>query len=342
MQNGYNQVLIKDFAVILSIVFLLVGLALILGGATALTDGASALARRMGVSELVVGLTVVAFGTSAPELAISLISAIDGSPELAVGNAVGSNIFNILVIVGITALVRPIIVTRSLMTNEIPLVVLSSVVLLVMANGPLLDGGATAMITRADGIILMLFFVIFMRYTFSQARTMPAGATEATAAEAAAAAEKPMGVWKAIAFVAAGLVALVGGGQLFVEGASDIARAFGVSDAVIGLTIVACGTSLPELATSVTAALKGKPGIAVGNVIGSNIFNIFLVLGASATIAPLRLGNITNIDLLTLTGASLLFWIFGWLFSERTITRAEGAVMTACYIGYIAWLVANA
>ena len=319
---------------ILSIIYLVVGLALILAGANFLTDGASAIARRMGISDLVVGLTVVAFGTSAPELAISLISAVSGSTELAVGNVVGSNIFNILIIIGITSLVMPMKIERSIMANEIPLVILSSAVLLVMANTPLLDGSAEAVISRSDGIVLLLFFAIFMRYTFAQAKKGPADDPMADAGR------KPeMAVWKSVVWVFGGLAALIFGGDRFVAGASDIAAAMGVSEAVIGLTIVAMGTSLPELATSITAAVKGKPGIALGNVIGSNIFNVFMVLGASATVAPLRLGAIGNFDLLTLMGASLLFWLFGWFFRERTITRAEGAVLVVCYAAYTSLLI---
>lgn len=323
----------------LSIVYLLGGLILILGGANYLTDGSSAVARRMGISDLVVGLTVVAFGTSTPELAIGIISAIQGNAELAVGNTVGSNIFNILAIIGITSIVRPIKVEKSIMTNEIPLVILSSIVLIVMANGPLLDGDPSAIITRIDGIILLLFFAIFMRYTFAQARTK--GDNDDPAAQTAT--KRPsLSMWRSILFIIGGLAALVFGGDLFVDGASEIARRFGVSDAVIGLTIVAVGTSLPELAASVTAAVKGMPGLAIGNVIGSNIFNIFLVLGSAATIAPLPLGNVTNIDLGVLLFASLLFWVFGQFFKTRTFTRSEGVLMAACYIGYMIWLVISA
>lgn len=322
---------------LLNIFFLLLGLVLILVGANALTDGASAIARRWGVSDLVIGLTVVAFGTSAPELTISIISAINGSTAMAIGNVVGSNIFNVLVIVGVTALFAPIKVERGIMTNEIPLVILAALVLLTMGNGPLLDGTAHPLISRVDGIILLLFFAIFMRYTFAQAKS---GASEST--ENAETDSKPMPLWKAIVWVLGGLAGLIYGGDRFVAGASGIASDFGVSDAIIGLTIVAAGTSLPELATSVTAALKGKSGMAIGNVIGSNIFNIFLVLGATATVRPLGFGDIGNPDLLVLTGACMLFWIFGWFFKERTITRVEGGLMTLCYIGYIAALIVKA
>lgn len=324
----------------LSIVYLAVGLALILAGANFLTDGASALAKRMGVSDLVIGLTVVAFGTSAPELVISLLSAVEGNPGMAVGNIVGSNIFNILAIIGITAMVRPITVGKSIMANEIPLVILSSAVLLVMGNTPLLDGADVPSITRADGIVLLLFFALFMRYTFAQAHKIPEPG-EDPAAEAGASVMR-MGLWRSIVYIVGGLAGLIYGGDRFVAGASRIASLMGVSDAVVGLTVVAMGTSLPELATSVAAAMKGRPGIAVGNVIGSCVFNVFMILGLSATVTPLSLSGIGNADLLTLLGASLLFWITGWIIRERTITRGEGTFMTACYIAYTAWLVANA
>lgn len=325
---------------ILDIIYLVAGLALILAGANWLTDGSSAIARKWGVSDLVVGLTVVAFGTSAPELVISVMSAINGNSGIAIGNVVGSNIFNIFAIIGITALVAPIKIERSIMTKDIPLVVLSAIALLVMGNSPLLDGATDRSVTRVDGILLLLFFAIFMRHTFSTARQQEASPEKNVTPEITGA-TKPMSTLKSTLYVIFGLAALIIGGDRFVDGASAIASAMGVSDAVIGLTIVAAGTSLPELATSVAAAVKGKPGIALGNVIGSNIFNIFLVLGCSATIRPLPFGSISNFDLLTLTGACLLFWIFGWFFKQRTITRVEGAILTLCYVGYIAFLLAK-
>ncbi|MCM1349075.1 MAG: calcium/sodium antiporter [Firmicutes bacterium] len=326
----------------MSILILLGGLLLILGGANYLTDGASDIARRMGISDLIVGLTVVAFGTSAPELAISLISALNNSAGLAVGNVVGSNIFNTLVIIGVTAMVSPIVVRKSILTADIPLVLLSALVLLVMSNGPLLDGSSSALISRVDGILLLCFFAVFMRYTFAQAKALPEGeAVKEPAAETVAANSKQLPLWRALIYVVGGLAALVWGGQLFVQGASDIAKGFGVSEAVIGLTVVAAGTSLPELAASVVAALKGRTEMALGNVIGSNIFNIFLVLGSAATISPLPLGGIGNFDLLTLTGACLLFWVFGWFFAERKITLIEGAVLACCYVAYTALLILN-
>lgn len=320
---------------LLNILFLLLGLVLILVGANTLTDGASAVAKRWGVSDLVIGLTIVAFGTSAPELAISFISALNGSAEMAVGNVVGSNIFNILVIIGVTAMFSPIKIEKSIMTNEIPLVILSAIALLAIGNGPILDGDTSSIVSRVDGILLLLFFTIFMRYTFAQAKSTPQEGQEAEIKGD----NKIMPLWKSVLWIIGGLAALVYGGDRFVAGASGIASALGVSDAIIGLTIVAAGTSLPELATSVTAALKGKTGIALGNVIGSNIFNIFMVLGVTATVRPLSFGGIGNLDLLVLTCASLLFWIFGWFFRQRTITRTEGAILTAGYIAYVTVLI---
>lgn len=318
----------------MGIIWLVVGLALILWGANMLTDGSSAIARRMGVSDLVVGLTIVAFGTSAPELVISLISGISGSAGLAIGNVVGSNIFNVLVIVGATALLSPIKVDKGIMTNEIPLVILASLALFVIGSSSYLGGGVPV-ISRVDGILLLLFFAVFMRYVFSQAKI--SNSQEGEIKE-----EKPMAIWKAIAFTLIGLGALVFGGDRFVAGASAIAAGLGVSQAVIGLTIVAAGTSLPELATSVVAAIKGRPGLAVGNVVGSCIFNIFMILGLTATITPLPFSGIGMVDLLVLLGSAILFWIVGWFFRERTITRWEGAVMVAFYVAFTAWLVSKA
>lgn len=316
------------------ILWLILGLVLILVGANALTDGSAAIARRMGISDLVVGLTVVAFGTSAPELVISVIAACNGSAPLAIGNVVGSNIFNILAIIGITALVRPIVVERSVMTMEIPMLILSSVILLIFGNSGFLDGTGENIVSRVNGIMLLIFFLLFMRYTFAAAHRSEEGDAPQPAEEEA----RPLPMWRACLYVVAGLAALIWGGDRFVDGASGIAASWGISEAVIGLTIVAAGTSLPELATSIVAAVKGKPGLAVGNVIGSNIFNVLMVLGLSSTITPLPFGTIGNYDLLTLLGASLAFYLFGWFFRERTITRIEGALLTCGYIAYIALL----
>ena len=315
----------------MDVVWLIIGLLLILGGANWLTDGASAIAKKWGVSDLIIGLTVVAFGTSTPELSIGIISALKGSAPLAIGNVVGSNIFNIFVIIGVVALVHPIQIEKSVLNTQIPLVILSSVALLAIGCGPWLGVPGASKIIRPEGILLFLFFLIFMRYTFSQARS--ASPSDPSAQQASSIGT--MNIWKAIGLVVVGLAALVAGGDRFVSGASGIAASLGMSEALIGLTIVAAGSSLPELATSIMAAIKGKTGIAVGNVIGSNIFNIFMVLGITATIYPLPFGGIGVADLLIMTAASILFWIFGRQFGEKIINRWEGGVLLICYIGYI-------
>ena len=317
----------------LNVILLIGGLALILLGANGLTDGAAAVAKRFKISDLVIGLTIVACGTSAPELVISTMSALSGSADMAIGNVVGSNIFNVLAIIGVTALVLPIKVGEGRLSKEIPLVILASLVLAFCANDVLLDGGSTNAISRIDGLILLCFFLIFLRYTFAIARN---GGEEAEGEKI-----KEMPMWKSVLFILGGLAGLIYGGQLFVDGASGVASSLGVSESIIGLTIVAGGTSLPELATSVTAALKKNSGIAVGNVIGSNLFNIFFVLGRSSTISPLPLGGITNLDLMVMVGSTILFWLVGWFFKKRTITRVEGALMVACYVAYTVYLIAQ-
>ena len=319
---------------ILNLLTLIGGLILILLGANGLTDGAASVAKRFKISDLVIGLTIVAFGTSAPELVISVLSSIQGSAEMAIGNVVGSNIFNVLMIIGCTSLVLPMQVGQGTMSKEIPLVILSSLALTFFANDIILDGGERNVISRIDGLVLLCFFMIFMRYTFAIARN---GSEEQSEEQKV----KELPMWKSLAFIIGGLAGLIIGGQLFVDGASGVARSLGVSYSIIGLTLVAGGTSLPELATSITAALKKNSGIAVGNVIGSNLFNIFFVLGCSATISPLPMGGINNIDMAVLVGSSVLFWLVGWFFKKRTITRIEGALLVVCYIGYTAFLISQ-
>ena len=320
----------------MDMIWLLVGVALIIFAANWLTDGAASIARRFGISDLVVGLTVVAFGTSTPELSISIVSALQGNAPMAIGNVVGSNIFNILVIIGVVALIRPITVQRSLMVNDIGLVVVSALALLAIGYGDVLGDGTARIVSRVNGILLLFFFFIFLRYTFSQAKS---GQHEDDPAAEKGAARKVLPLWRSIIKVVAGLAGLVYGGDRFVAGASGLALSLGMSEAVVGLTIVAAGTSLPELAASVAAAVKGNSGIAIGNVIGSNIFNIFLVLGTTATISPLPFGGISHFDLVVMMLASFTFWLFCWKFGRRTITRPEGAVLVAFYIAYIIYQV---
>lgn len=314
----------------LNILLLVGGLALILVGANILTDGSSAIARKMNVSDLVIGLTIVAFGTSAPELVISLTASLGGSSGIALGNVVGSNIFNVLVIVGCTALIMPLSVGAGTLSREIPLVILSSFVLYFCSSDMLLDGSGENVISRAEGLILLAFFLIFLRYTFSIAKD---GGGDPGAAV------KQMPVWRAVVYVVAGLAGLVFGGRWFVQGASELALSLGVSEETVGLTIVALGTSLPELATSIVAAVKRQPGIAIGNVVGSSLFNVFFIVGASATVSPLRVGEISGVDFFALIGSSILLYLVGRLIGKRTVTRGEGAVMVALYVAYTVYLI---
>jgi len=326
----------------MNILLLIGGLILILLGANGLTDGAASVAKRFRIPPIVIGLTIVAFGTSAPELTVSVSSALKGSADIAIGNVVGSNIFNTLMIVGCTALFAPIVITRNTLRKEIPLCILSSIVLLICANDVFLDKASENILNRVDGLLLLCFFVIFMGYTFAIA-SKPV-TTEQQAEHPVIEEEteiKSLPWWQSILYIIGGLAALIYGGQLFVDGATGIARNLGVSESIIGLTLVAGGTSLPELATSIVAALKKNPEIAIGNVIGSNLFNIFFVLGCSASITPLHLSGITNFDLFTLVGSSILLWLFGLFFAKRTITRIEGAIMILCYVAYTVVLIYN-
>lgn len=319
----------------MNIFFLVGGLVLILLGANGLTDGAASVAKQFRIPSIVIGLTIVAFGTSAPELTVSVSSALKGSADIAIGNVVGSNIFNTLMIVGCTALFAPIAITRNTLKKEIPLCILSSVALWVCANDVFLDHSAENILNRADGLLLLCFFAIFMGYTFAIA--FPSG--QASAEGSGEEEIKLLPWWKSVIYILGGLAALVYGGQLFVNGATGIARSLGVSESVIGLTLVAGGTSLPELATSIVAALKKNPEIAIGNVIGSNLFNIFFVLGCSASITPLHLTGITNFDLFALVMSGILMWFFGLFFAKRTITRMEGGILVLCYVAYTAYLI---
>ena len=312
---------------LLNILFVVIGIILVLWGADRMTDGAVALAERMNIPQIVIGLTIVAMGTSAPELFVSLVSAIKGTPDLAVGNVVGSNIFNTLLIVGCSAMVAPMVISASTVKKDIPFAVGASMLLL----GAILMGSD---ISRLDGLVLLAGFALFMVYTFRMAMQKPADGSET------AVAQKPAGVWLNLLYVVAGLAGLVLGSNLFVESASDVARQLDVSEGVIGLTIVAGGTSLPELATSVVAARKGNSGIAIGNVLGSNVLNILLILGAAGLICPMQVQGITLVDFAMMTISVLLLWLFSY--TKLTVARWEGAVLTAIFLGYMGWLVAGA
>ncbi len=309
---------------ILNIVLIVIGVAMVLYGADRLTEGASALARRMNVPEIIIGLTIVAAGTSAPELFVSLVSALKGTPGLAVGNVVGSNTINSMMIVGCAAMVAAMTISRSTVKKDIPFSVGASLLLLLLA----LDH----FMSRLDGIILLVGFAAFMAYTLYTAKSNMK--EEKTVQPAAS--QNP---WKNALFIIGGLAMLVVGSNLFVDSASDVALALGVSEGVVGLTIVAGGTSLPELATSVVAARKGQSAIAIGNVIGSNVFNILLILGVTATICPLEIEGITTIDMAVMLLSVALVWLFS--FTKFTVERWEGAVLVGGYLVYLVWLITS-
>ena len=308
---------------ILNVLFILVGIVLVLWGADRLTDGAVAVAEKMKMPQIVIGLTIVAMGTSMPEFCVSLVSALKGTTDLAVGNIVGSNIFNTLLIVGVSAWVAPMTILKSTVRKDIPFALFASVILLVMC----LDGN----ISRLDAGILFVLFLIFMYVTLKGAKTKDDDTTAKT--DSIEDNKKPMAAWLSIVWIIVGLACLIGGSNLFVEGATKVAEHIGVSEAVIGLTIVAGGTSLPELATSVVSARKGNSGIAIGNVLGSNVFNILAILGVTGVITPMHLQGITMLDLSMMVVSTLLVWLFS--FTKYKIARWEGIVLTIVFIGYM-------
>ena len=294
---------------------------MVLYGADRLTEGASALARKMNVPEIIIGLTIVAAGTSAPELFVSMASALKGTPDLAVGNVVGSNTMNCMLIVGCAAMVAPMTISHSTVKKDIPFSVGASLLLMLLALNSFLG--------RVDGIILLLGFAAFMAYTLRQAKTDKADEVQA----------EPSSVWKNVLFLLGGLLLLAVGSNVFVGHASSLALALGVSEGVVGLTVVAGGTSLPELATSVVAARKGQSAIAIGNVIGSNVFNILLILGLTATISPLQITGITTIDMAVMLLSVALVWLFS--FTRFTVERWEGALLVGGYLVYLCWLITS-
>lgn len=315
---------------LLNALWIVVGVVLVLWGADRLTEGAVAVAERLRVPQIVIGLTIVALGTSMPELCVSVVSALKGIPDLAVGNVVGSNIFNALLIVGVAALVAPMTILRSTVFKDVPCALVASVVLLMMCQNDWV-------ITRLDGAILFVFFLVFMRLTIKGATSAQPAPQEAEEKEASAG-KQPMKGWLAGLWMVVGLAALIGGSNLFVGGATEVARALNVSDAVIGLTIVAGGTSLPELATSVVAAKKGNSGIAIGNVLGSNVLNILFILGLTGMISPMHIEGITNVDLYMMLVSTIMIWFFS--FTKYTIERWEGAVLVLTFGGYMWYLLA--
>lgn len=353
----------------INIVLLVLGVIIVLKGADWLTDGAVNIATRFGVSQMVIGLTIVAMGTSMPEFCVSMVSALKGTPDLAVGNVVGSNTLNTLLIVGCSALVAPIMVKRSSVKRDIPFAVVASLLMLLFC----LDGA----IGRVDAAVFFAGFCLFMFVTLkyakttegpaasvatngaatataiSEASTSQASSSEASSSETSAPeasssetsapkASQASGtsMLKAVVMLVVGLLCLIAGSNMFVDNASFVASSLGVSDAVIGLTIVAGGTSLPELATSMVSAKKGNSDIAIGNVIGSNVFNILMIIGITGLVKPMHIAGITTLDLIMMLASMLLMWFF--CRTTYKVKRWEGAVLTIVYLAYLTWLVMNA
>lgn len=316
----------------MDILLLIVGLGLILAGANFLTDGSAALAQRFRVPEFIIGLTVIAVGTSTPELVVSVLSAIAGKSDVAIGNVVGSNLFNVFVILGICALIRPLPLTAGNVRRDIPFGVIASLLLVGLAMDSFICGGAADRIGRVDGAVMLTLYVALIWYTIRHTERPAATAPEENA-------KRPMRGWLMTVMIVGGLAGLVFGGEMFLGSATSIARSLGISESVIAITLVAGGTSLPELASSLVSLYKGKADMALGNVIGSNVANILLILGLSATIHPLSMGGITVWDLLMVVLSAVLLFVTAFTFKRKSIDRWEGAIFLAIYVAYIWYLI---
>ena len=315
---------------ILSIILLIVGLILLVKGADFFVDGSSSIAKALRIPSIIIGLTFVAFGTSAPEAAVSIIAGIKGQNDIAMGNVVGSNLFNLLAVVGICAIIKPINIERQIIVKEYPFSIVATLALVILSCDMFFNNTVNSL-SRSDGIVILLFFAIFLYSIITTALQ----SRENNSAEDAQKPKYSMG--KGILFSILGLAGIIGGGQLVVNSATSIAQSFGISEALIGLTIVAIGTSLPELVTSIVAAKKGESDIAIGNVVGSNIFNIFFVLGASSAISPINISGFNIIDMFIMVGVVMLVYLF--CITKRSVSRIEGFVLTALYIGYLVYII---
>ncbi len=314
----------------LTYVLFIIGFVILIKGADLLVDGAASVAKKFNISSIVIGLTIVAFGTSAPEFVVNIFASVKGNSEIAIGNILGSNIANIFLILGVAAVIHPIVAKENTAWKEIPLSLLAAILIGVLANDVLIDGGTFSGLTRIDGIVFLSFFIIFMYYTF--------GISKVTGDEENIEI-KLLSSGKAAIFILGGLTGLIVGGKWIVDGAVKIAELFDVSQSLIGLTVVAIGTSLPELATSAVAAYKKQADIAIGNVIGSNIFNTFWILGVSAVIRPLPFLRDSNPDILMSIFASALLFAILFIGKRHIVERWQGYLMIAIYIGYIVFLV---
>lgn len=319
-------------AILIQILILLAGLALILIGANNLVDGSSSIAKKFGISEFVIGLTIVGIGTSTPEMVVSFLSAIQGKADMAIGNIVGSNIFNTFMILGITALVAPIAITQNNLKKDIPLNIAVTLLLIFLGMNQTILGRGENVLSRIDGAVLLLLFAWYLWSSFKS--------------DTGDGKEEDGGIkvksnLVSILMIIGGLAALVIGGRLFVNSATSIAQMFGVSDKFIAITIMAAGTSMPELATCVVAAAKGRGQLALGNVLGSNLGNILLILGGSALIHPLSFAGMTTIDLgVAMVGAIFIF-LTAFMFRKKTVDRVEGAILLLIEAGYMWYLIAN-
>lgn len=320
---------------IFQIALLVIGFAILIKGADWLVDGGSALARKYNVPELAIGLTIIAFGTSMPELVVNVFAATDGQSDIVYGNIIGSNIVNLFAILGIAGLITPLVVGSSTIWKEIPISLFALVLLFFLSNTM---GGLSSGLSFFDGLILLLCFVSFLYYVFRQLKSDPVAKPEIANNETKPVLTNP----KIALFIASGLAFLVLGGKLVVDNATDIAVALGVSQTLIALTIVAIGTSLPELATSVVAALKKNNDIAVGNVIGSNIFNVFFILGTSAVITPIEFNSKFNIDMYFVAAGTLVLFLAMFTGKRKKLDRWEAGILLALYVGYTIYLVTNA
>lgn len=316
---------------ILSIILLILGFILVIKGADFLVDGGSSLARKLQISNLAIGLTVVAFGTSLPELSVNIAASIEGASEIAITNILGSNIANIFLILGIASIIFPLTVTKGTVWKEIPLSLLAAIILGVLVADKFIDGKNFSEISRIDGLVLLSFFIIFLYYS--------AGIAKETSGVTDQLQKKIYSLQRSVVYIAAGLVLLILGGKLIVDGAVNIATWLNISESVIGATVVAVGTSIPELATSAVAAYKKNPDIAVGNVIGSNIFNIFFILGLSAVIRPLPVQSGNNLHIATLIIANLILFVCMFTGKRKILDRWEGWLLLVGYVVYISLVI---
>lgn len=316
---------------ILQFIILIAGLLLILFGANYLVDGSSSIARRLGLSEFIIGLTIVGIGTSTPEMVVSFLSALKGNADMAIGNIVGSNIFNTMLILGVTAIVTPLTITKASLKRDIPLNIGVTILLIVLGMSGTIFGSGNDVLSRVDGLLLMAIFIWYMWKSFKTDN-----ADQDTDEDVS-----QHSIVFSVLLIAGGLAALIFGGRLFVNAATDIAKGFGVSDKFIAITVLAAGTSMPELATSVVAAFKGKGQLALGNILGSNISNILLILGGSALISPLSFKGMTYVDLGAVLAASLFILFSAYTFKKRQLDRFEGSILVLMEAAYMWYLISN-